>query len=126
MIQAFLIRHARKFAYTVGWLALLIIIAATLSPIHLRPKSPLAVDFERGIAFVIVGSAFALASPKRPLFLLALLIACAGSLEWLQTLLATRHGHFSDFAVKSLGIAVGVTAGTMMNWLVDRFERSRN
>ena len=124
MIHAFAIRYARKIALAAGWAALLIIIASTLSPIQLRPRSPLPVNLEREIAFAIVGVAFALASPKRPLFLLALLIACVGSLEWMQTLLPSRHGQFVDFVAKSVGVAFGVTAGALINRWVDRADRA--
>jgi hypothetical protein len=124
MIHAFTLRHARKIALAAGWAALLIIVASTLSPIHLRPRSPLPVNSEREIAFAIVGLAFALASPKRPLFLLVLLIACAGSLEWMQTLLASRHGQFLDFVVKSLGVTFGVAVGALANHWIDRANRA--
>jgi VanZ family protein len=123
MIHAFAVRHVRKIAFAAGWAALLIIVASTLSPMQLRPRSLLPVNMERGFAFANVGIAFALASPKRPLFLLALLIACAGALEWMQTMSPGRHGQFMDFVVKSLGVDFGVTVATLANRWIDRNDR---
>jgi VanZ family protein len=78
---------------------------------------------EREVAFAIVGLAFAIASPKRPFFLLALLVACAGSLEWMQTLVAGRHGRWEDFVFKAIGVAIGVAIGTLINRWIDRADR---
>lgn len=117
------LRYARKAMLVAGWLALFMIVAATLSPIELRPTSNLPVNLEREMAFAIVGIAFALASPKRPLFLLGLLLACAGALEYLQTLLPSRHGEFQDFAVKALGVTFGVVCGTLGNRWIERVSR---
>lgn len=120
MIYALALRHARKIALAAGWAALLIIVSSTLSPIQLRPRSSLSVNLEREVAFAMLSLAFALASPKRPLFLLALLVACAGSLEWMQTLVAGRHGRWEDLVAKVIGIAIGVGIGTLINRWIDR------
>ena len=124
MIHSFTLRHAHKIALAAGWAALLIIVASTLLPIQFRPRSPLPVNLEREVAFAIVGAAFALASPKRPLFLLGLLIACAGSLEWIQTQLASRHGQLLDFVVKSIGVTFGVAVGTLANRWIEKTKRT--
>lgn len=80
----------------------------------------MAVDLERELAFAILGIAFTVALPRRPVVTLALLIASAGTLEWIQTLVPSRHGEIEDFAYKSIGAAVGVAVGVLINRLLVR------
>lgn len=47
----------------------------------------------------------------------------AGSLEWLQTMLPSRHGRLDDFVVKAIGVAIGVAAGTLVNCWIRRADR---
>ena len=105
----------RTLAHLSAWIVLATIVAATLSPIAYRPQSPLPVTFERELAFFLAAFGFTIGTRRSPLLVLALLIGCAGALELGQTLTATRHGEFGDFAFKSLGVSFGVAAGVLCN-----------
>ena len=56
-----------------AWLLLAALIFVTLSPINLRPVSPLPTQLERAIAPAIVGFVFAIAYPKH-LWAIALVV----------------------------------------------------
>lgn len=120
---AFSLRHIRKIALIGGCAALAAVAMATLSPIQMRPISALPVSVERFAAFAVVGIAFALALPRRPLLLLTLIVTCAGTLEWLQNVLPDRHGRFEDFLVKASGVVIGVAIGAAANYWIRRMQK---
>jgi hypothetical protein len=115
MITAFARRHFRLIGLLVGWLTLIFISAASLPPLRLRPHLGVSGDIEREIAYVVLGVAFALAQPRRPIIVGALLVGFAGSLELFQVLFADNHQHAQDLIVKSFGVVGGVALGTAIN-----------
>lgn len=92
----------------IAWLLLAGLIFVTLSPINLRPISPLPTQFERAIALAIVGCAFALAYPKRLPVVVVLVLGSTVLLELLQVLSPSRHGRVIDVAVKLAGGGFGI------------------
>ena len=107
----------RTVLRSLAWIALIAIAAATLSPIGLRPRLPVSVDLERGVAFLLVGLLFALAYPRRIWLAIAVVIIGAFGLEWLQALRPDRHGRIDDALIKAFGAVIGLTAG----WLCIKF-----
>ena len=90
------------------------LIFVTLSPINLRPISPLPTQLERAIALAIVGCAFALAYPKRLAVVVVLVLGSTLLLELLQVLSPSRHGRVIDVVVKLAGGGFGIVVGTLV------------
>ena len=99
-----------------AWLLLAGLIFVTLSPLDLRPASPLPTQIERAGALALVGFVFALAYPRRILLVAAIVLGATIALEILQFAQPSRHGRVLDAAVKLAGGGVGLVAG----WLVTR------
>jgi glycopeptide antibiotics resistance protein len=99
-----------------AWLLLAGLIFVTLSPINLRPISPLPTQVERAIAVMLVGFVFALAYPRRFVLVAAIVLGATALLEVLQLVTPSRHGGVTDVAVKLLGGSLGLVGG----WLVNR------
>jgi VanZ family protein len=95
-----------------GWLALAFIVYATLSPIDDRP-SVAPPNFERFVAFALVGLAFALAYPKRLVLIAAIVLISAFGLEALQLLTPDRHGRLVDAVIKAAGGLCGIGIGQL-------------
>jgi VanZ family protein len=112
---------ADKLARPIAWILLAAIIFVTVSPIGLRPHTVTSVNIDRGLAYLVVGLAFALAYPRHWITVAALLIIGAVGIEYLQYLSPTRHARLHDAGVKALGACIGVLAGTVFN----RFRTSK-
>lgn len=54
----------RKIITMAAWLVLIVLVAATLSPIELRPHSGLPVDCERAAAYGVLGGLLGLAADR--------------------------------------------------------------
>jgi VanZ family protein len=104
----------QRWLRLLAWLLLAGLIFATLSPINLRPISPLPTQLERAIALAIVGFAFAVAYPRRLPLVVALVLGSTLLLELLQLLAPSRHGRVIDVAVKLLGAGAGITLGSLL------------
>lgn len=98
---------AKAFA----WLLLAAILFVTVSPIGLRPHTIITVTIDRAGAYAVTALLFALAYPHRWKRVALLLIASAFLFEVMQVLSPTRHAHFEDAAVKSLGVCAGLAIG---------------
>lgn len=94
-----------------AWTALLMIALVTVGPIDLRPHSFLSPMSERFIGFAAISFVFAIAYPRRIPFVILAVFAAAVTLEWLQLLTATRHGHLFDLLAKLAGSGFGVCIG---------------
>ena len=112
---------ADKLARPIAWILLAAIIFVTVSPIGLRPHTVTSVNIDRGLAYLLVGLAFALAYPRHWITVAALLIIGAVGIEYLQYLSPTRHARLHDAGVKAVGACIGVLAGTVFN----RFRTSK-
>ena len=95
-----------------AWLLLAGLIFVTLSPINLRPISPLPTQLERAIALAVVGFAFALAYPRHLWVVALLVLGSTVLLEFLQLVQPSRHGRVIDVMVKLVGGGFGRAAGT--------------
>lgn len=109
----------------VAWLLLAVLVFVTLSPIDLRPISPLPTQIERSLAVMIVGFAFALAYPRRIVFVAAIVLGATVLLEVLQLLTPSRHGRLLDVAVKIAGGSVGLFAGWLINRVGGRIKHAQ-
>lgn len=104
-----------------AWLLLAGLIFVTLSPINLRPISPLPTQLERAIALAIVGLVFALAYPKHFWIVAIVVLGSTVLLEVLQLVSPSRHGRLIDVAVKLMGGSFGLALGA----LTRRFRQNR-
>jgi VanZ family protein len=104
-----------------AWLLLAGLVFVTLSPINLRPISPLPTQLERAIALAAVGFVFVLAYPRRILLVALLVLGSTVLLEVLQLASPSRHGRLIDVAVKLTGGGFGLLCG----WWIDRYWRQR-
>jgi VanZ family protein len=100
-----------------AWLLLAGLIFVTLSPIDLRPISPLPTQFERAIALAVVGVVFALAYRRHMVLVAALVLGATVLLELMQLLQPSRHGRVIDVAVKLTGALAGLGVGWLLNRL---------
>lgn len=98
-------------AKTLAWLLLAAILFVTVSPIGLRPHTIITVSIDRAGAYAVTALLFALAYPHRWKRVALLLIGSAFLFEVMQVLSPTRHAHFEDAAVKSLGVCAGLAIG---------------
>jgi len=97
----------QRVSATAGWLALALIVYATLSPIDDRPVVA-GPQFEHFTAFALVGLAFGLAYPKRIFLVAAIILISAFALEALQLLTPDRHARLLDALVKAGGGVCGI------------------
>ncbi len=107
----------KRILRATAWLVLLAILMVTISPIQFRPITGEPADLERFAAFLIVGTLFVLAYPRRWLAVLLLIVGCAAAFELLQRLAPDRHGEFNDFLFKAGGAAIGATFGHLLSRL---------
>jgi hypothetical protein len=102
----------QRISMIVGWLALIAITFATLSPIGLRPSvASASPHLEHFAAFCLVGLAFALGHPNRILLVVIIVASAALGLEVLQFLTPDRHARAVDAFVKALGGISGICIG---------------
>lgn len=119
------IDHLRRLAVFLGWGAIGLIIASTLSPIDLRPHLPgMGPDGERFLAFVAAGALLSFAYPARRWLVLTAIVIAGMGLEWVQTLEATRHGRPHDAAIKVVGALLGTGMALAFDWTVERLRRA--
>ena len=98
-----------------AWLLLAGLVVATLSPIGLRPISPLPTQVERAVALLLVGFVFALAYPRRLALVAIIVLGATVLLELLQLLAPSRHSGLADVTVKLLGGGIGLACGAAIN-----------
>lgn len=113
------IEKLRRIAIVVGWLALLMIVGATLSPIEARPHiHKVGANGERFLAYLAAGALLTFAHPRKRWLVLSGLIMLAAGLEWLQTLEVTRHGLPRDALVKMIGAFAGSALASVVEYLI--------
>ena len=106
----------QRISLAVGWLTLIFIIFATLSPAGVRPSIS-GPHLEHFAAYALMGLAFALAYPNRILLVVVIVVGAALGLEALQLLTPDRHGRAADAFVKALGGISGICIGQMLSFL---------
>jgi VanZ family protein len=105
----------------IAWLLLIGLVFVTLSPINLRPISPLPTQLERAMALAIVGFAFAIAYPRHIVLVAVLVLGSTILLEVLQIASPSRHGRLIDAGVKLVGGGFGLLCG----WFVMQIRQRR-
>jgi VanZ family protein len=90
-----------------AWLLAAAVTFATLGPASERPHSNLGHVSEHVLAFVLVGSAFALAYPRCRLPAAAITTAMTALLELLQLFAPGRHARWEDLAADVLAALAG-------------------
>lgn len=105
-----------------AWALLLCLVFVTLSPIDLRPVSPLPTQLERAAALALIGGVFALAYPRHIVLVTLLVVGSTVALELLQLVSPSRHGRLVDLAVKCVGALAGIGAG----WIALRLRPRRD
>jgi VanZ family protein len=104
-----------------AWVLLAGLIFVTLSPINLRPISPLPTQLERAAALALVGFVFALAYPRHIWLVALIVLGSTALLELAQLVAPSRHGRLIDVVVKLAGGGFGLAIG----WLINRARRAR-
>jgi len=114
----------RKSILIVACLLLAFIVFATLSPIHLRPKTGHP-NLERFAAFLILGAAYTLALPRHARRIAVCLVVGAFALEAAQSFAPTRDPDVKDAIVKSLGALAGVVIAQLADVGLERLKGQR-
>ena len=109
-----------RIAIVAAWLALIVIAIITVGPIDMRPISGAPPQFERAMAFMMVGFLFALAYPKHIWWAVILVVCATFGLELLQNIRPDRHGREADAVVKFAGAAVGLALGWLSARIIAR------
>jgi len=114
----------QRLSRIAGWLTLVFVIHATLSPIEDRPVVT-GLQLEHFAAFALLGFAFAFGYRRRPLVVAVLIIGGAFGLEALQLLTPDRHARVLDAAVKALGGLCGIGSGRIAPLLLAEINRAK-
>jgi VanZ family protein len=115
----------RKIILIVACLVLAFVVFATLSPIHLRPKTGHP-SLERFAAFLILGVTYALALPRRAGLVAVCLVVGAFALEAAQRWAPARDPRLNDALVKSFGALVGVAIAWVAEVGIERWRARRD
>ena len=102
-------------------LGVLIIVYFTLGPLGIRTMSPVSAEYDRAIAYAVVGVLAVLSAPRRPWIGALLVIAMAVGLEVAQRITADRHGHLLDVAQKMGGALLGIVIGFLIRRIANRY-----
>jgi len=129
----------QKFVIITVWACILALAFATLThvgfvysiyyvlaPLLMRPEIMLYAHFEHVIAFGVFGALFALAYPRRFIFVCSIVFISAVALEYLQTLTPDRHGRLIDAFEKVVGGAFGIFAAQGILWFTQSRRRFQN
>lgn len=111
----------KTFLRFLAWAALLLIVFFTLAPIQFRPESGLPVQWERLLAFVVLGFLLTVAYPRHVVLVAVVVLGAALLLELLQLVTPSRHGRVFDLAVKLAGGSAGIVAA----WVIERWPAHR-
>lgn len=110
-----------RFAAVMGWILLVAIALATLSPINFRPQTG-HVFLERFLAFVALGAAFIVGYPRRTRFAVCITVLAAVGLEAAQLLAPGRHARVIDAGEKLAGGLVGLMLGAAFSMLLTKLK----
>ena len=109
-----------RIARVTGWLLLVAAVFLTLGPPKLRPVTGLDHNLEHFLAFALLGLMFGLGYGGRRLVMALTGVALAALLETFQLWMPGRHAYFSDFAVNSIGLCIGLGVAAFLQWMTRR------
>ncbi|TPW31327.1 VanZ family protein [Pararhizobium mangrovi] len=105
----------KKFVRLLAVVSVLVLVAATVSPISLRPSLGFGADVDRAFGFFVAGLVTALVTPRRSWSLVAAaFVAGAVGLELLQFVAIGRHPRLHDAAIKACAGVLGVGIATLV------------
>ena len=108
-----------------AWLLAAAVTFATLGPPAYRPHAPITHVGEHGLAFVLVGLAFALAYPRQRPMVASLTVVLTGVLELLQLLVPGRHARLEDFIVDALAALAGFALAVIVERLMQLHQHAK-
>ncbi len=100
-------RSTRRLAQVAGWVLIAVIVFVTLGPLQDRPRTGHA-QLERFAAYLMLATAFAIAYPRRLLWVAGILTVLAIGLELAQFLAPNRDPGMTDAMAKVAGVLTGV------------------
>ncbi len=103
-----------------AWVCLAYIVLITVGPIGIRPVTGVSPQWERLVAFAVMGGLFGAAYPRHIVVAAAVVIGAAVLLEVFQLLEPSRHGRLFDATVKIVGGSLGLGAGWVFAQLTAR------
>jgi len=113
--------NVRSAVRLLAWLALIVVLVVTVSPPEDRPHLALdSANFERAIAFAVLGCLFGGGYHRRWLLALCFVVLGAFGMEMAQLLVADRHARIMDAEVKAFAGALGVVTGSIIAEMVVR------
>jgi VanZ family protein len=100
---------AEKLTGIAGWLAVFTIVVLSLLPGSERPHTGASGHIEHIAAYLITAALLTFGYKGRRVWAIVIvsLTALSGLMEILQIFIPGRHAGFDDFAISSLGSAVG-------------------
>ncbi|HLG83319.1 MAG TPA: VanZ family protein [Bradyrhizobium sp.] len=103
-----------------AWLLAAAVTFFTLGPPRYRPHATLGQDGDHGLAFLLVGLAFAFAYPQHRRLAMAMSVVLIGALELLQFMVPGRHARLEDFVVDALAAIAGFALAAIVDWARQR------
>jgi peptidoglycan/LPS O-acetylase OafA/YrhL len=103
-----------------AWLLAAAVTFFTLGPPRYRPHAMMGQDADHGLAFLLVGLAFALAYPQHRRPAMAIAVVLIGALELLQFVSPGRHARLEDFLVDALAAITGFALAVALDWAKQR------
>jgi len=90
----------------------------------MRPSDLTSTDLDRALAFVVMSFLFVIAYPQRVGKVSLALVMSAFAIELTQFLSVTRHPELYDALIKAAGVALGIGAGILVNFILDKQENA--
>jgi VanZ family protein len=100
-----------KLVSVAAWALLILIVYATISPIHARPAVFASTRLEHFAAFAVLGALFCFAYPRHIALVCLIVLGSALLLEFMQLLTPDRHSRIHDAIEKMAGGSTGLVTG---------------
>ena len=111
------------FIRVAAFAAIALVVVLTLGPVEVRSMSPVDPLWDRALAYLVISFLLVLSFPRRPLLVLAVILAVIVGLEAAQQLRPDRHGRLIDVIEKSLGAGAGALLAVGTLWAMRRRRR---
>lgn len=103
-----------------AWLSLAALFVVSVVPAVDRPVLIPEHELEHALAFALAGALVSAAYRVSLSVLLGGLVLFAGSIEFVQIFVPTRHARLSDLMVDAAAICAGALCGRLVGWVQDR------